>query len=615
MKKIFFTFCNLPFAICLLQFAFCNLLEAQQYPLFTNYITNAYAFNPAAIGTYDHTDFRGTYRAQWVNFEGAPVTTTAGLVIPVGKDQPLTIGGLFYTDMAGHIKKTGGGLMLSYNQKLTERSKLSIGLSAGYYKVSLTDGFFAQSTIDPTLDNALAGKSLPDINIGVYYKQKDGLFAGFSVPQLFNKALDFDPTLAKTAYTTIARHYYLVAGYTYPLSDKMAVEPSAQIKLAPSVGPQFDVTVRAIFNKMFWVGGSFRTEDALAAMVGIDMPKWYLAYSYDLTTSPLRNASSGSHEISLGLKIFKAACKDQDKDGICDKDDKCPTEAGPKETQGCPLPKEENIKSKCPDRDNDGICDKDDKCPDVPGPKSNHGCPFEDRDGDGVRDDVDKCPDVPGSVANEGCPLSDRDHDGIIDEMDPCPDVAGPLSNKGCPLDGDRDHDGVIDRDDKCPDVPGSPENHGCPVTDDKDGDGVPDLIDKCPNTAGPASNNGCPVILQSEKDIVSLTIQNLYFDTDRWAIRPVSFRNLNQLARLLKEKKDWKIRISGHADIRGNKEHNLLLSRNRATAVKNYLISKGVPPDLLDTEFHGQDLPAADNKSEAGLQLNRRVELEFEFD
>ena len=613
MNKKFITNSAGFIAICFLQFAFCPLIMAQNYPLYTNYITNAYAFNPAAIGTYDHTDFRGTYRTQWVNFDGAPVTTTASIVIPIGKNQPLSIGGLFYTDQEGHLKKTGGSLLLAYNQKLGDKEKLSLGVSLGSYKTSLMDGYFAQSTIDPTLDNALLGKSAPDVSIGVYYKKQDGLFMGFSVPQLFNKALDFDPTLAKTAFTTLARHYFVVAGYSYPLNEKMTIEPSAQIKLAPSVGPQYDVSLRAIFNKMFWVGGSFRTEDALAAMVGLDMPKWYIAYSYDLTTSSIRNVSAGSHEISLGLKIFKTACKDQDKDGICDKDDKCPTEPGPKETQGCPLPKEMN--NKCPDRDNDGICDKDDKCPDVPGPKSNRGCPFEDRDGDGVRDDVDKCPDVPGSVANEGCPLSDRDHDGIIDEMDPCPDVAGPLSNKGCPLDGDRDKDGVIDRDDACPDVPGPASNKGCPITDDKDGDGVPDATDKCPNTSGPASNNGCPIIQQSEMDIVSLAIQNLYFDSDKWAIRPVSFRNLNQLARLLKDKKDWKIKISGHADIRGNKEHNQMLSKNRATAVKNYLISKGVAPDLLDTEFHGHDLPAADNKTEGGLQLNRRVELEFEFD
>jgi hypothetical protein len=58
----------------------------------------------------------------------------------------------------------------------------------------------------------------------------------------------------------------------------------------------------------------------------------------------------------------------------------------------------------CPDTDKDGVADKDDKCPTVAGPKENAGCPFPDTDGDGVLDKDDKCPEVKGTVANNGCP-------------------------------------------------------------------------------------------------------------------------------------------------------------------------------------------------------------------
>ena len=76
-----------------------------------------------------------------------------------------------------------------------------------------------------------------------------------------------------------------------------------------------------------------------------------------------------------------------------DKDDACPTEAGPAATNGCP------------DRDGDGVADKDDKCPDVAGPAENNGCPWPDSDGDGVLDKDDKCPNVAGSAENYGCPI------------------------------------------------------------------------------------------------------------------------------------------------------------------------------------------------------------------
>jgi type IX secretion system PorP/SprF family membrane protein len=582
-------------------------LSAQQYPLFTNYVVNTYGFNPGVIGMTEKFDVRATYRTQWVGLRGQPQTS---IVMLNGKVKNLGIGGYFFQDKAGQLSTIGGNAMLSYTQKLDERNSLALGISAGYRRFTILDNSFLKDPNDPIVDNGNAtGLNIPDMNLGLYFQQKDGLFLGFSVPQLFQKKLIFEKALQFENTAALVRQYYGIAGYTLKMNDKFSIEPSALIKVTPKVAPQMDVSVRGIFNKMFWVGGSYRSQDAVTAMAGIDQQKWYLAYSYDVTTSQLRNGSSGSHEVSLGMR-FGGKCPDEDKDGICDKDDKCPKEPGPKENKGCP----EEKKEKCPDKDKDGVCDKDDKCPDVPGPKDNQGCPTNDRDGDGVRDDVDKCPDIPGSSRNEGCPMSDRDKDGILDEVDPCPDQAGPLTNMGCPPEGDRDKDGTIDKDDQCPDVPGPKENKGCPIGD-RDGDGVPDNIDRCPNTAGPASNQGCPIPSQPDLDALTIAIRNLYFDTDKWTIRPSSFRDLNNVARIMKERKDWKLRITGHADPRGNNEHNIMLSKNRATAVRNYLISKGVSPNLLIVEYFGESQSQSKISDPAALQLDRRVDLEFHFD
>lgn len=111
--------------------------------------------------------------------------------------------------------------------------------------------------------------------------------------------------------------------------------------------------------------------------------------------------------------------KDSDGDGIMDKDDKCPNQAGPKSLNGCP------------DSDGDGVADMDDKCPNVAGLKVFNGCT--DTDGDGVEDSKDKCPTVFGVAKYDGCPVPDTDRDGVNDEMDKCPNQAGPASNSGCP--------------------------------------------------------------------------------------------------------------------------------------------------------------------------------------
>ena len=586
---------------------------AQQYPLFTNYVVNTYAFNPAATGLTEKFDIRGIYRTQWTGIDGGPQTSILALNGKLRK-LPIGVGGYIFRDAAGRMNKTGGSLLLSVIKKIGTKSTLSIGASGGYYKVNLQVDPFVKDLNDPIVDNSQKGLLIPDLSVGVYFKQEDGLFAGISVPQLYKKKLFFDPSVQRISTTEIVRQYFGIVGYDLKTSDKLTIEPSVLVKVSPNVQPQIDVSIRGIFNKMFWIGGSFRTEDAVAAMIGVDQKTWYAAYSYDITTSALRAVSSGSHEITVGYRFGNGKkCSDEDGDGICDKDDECPREKGTKENKGCPKKDEEE--KKCPDKDKDGLCDKDDKCPDVFGPKDNQGCPTNDRDGDGIRDDIDKCPDIPGSARNDGCPLSDRDKDGILDEIDPCPDESGPLNNMGCPTGSDRDKDGTPDKDDSCPDVFGLKENKGCPFGGDRDGDGVPDDMDKCPNTAGLKDNNGCPIASQSEKDALDLAIRNLYFDTDKWNIRPSSYRDLNNVVRILKEKKDWKLNISGHADPRGSDEHNAMLSRNRANAVRNYLISKGVPPNLLVVEYFGASQAIAKQQDAAALQLDRRVELEFHFD
>ncbi|MCT3649194.1 OmpA family protein [Elizabethkingia anophelis] len=117
------------------------------------------------------------------------------------------------------------------------------------------------------------------------------------------------------------------------------------------------------------------------------------------------------------------------------------------------------------DRDKDGIPDKDDRCPDTPGLPEFQGCP--DTDGDGIPDIDDKCPEVAGPKENQGCPWPDTDGDGVLDKDDQCVNVPGPKENNGCPW-PDRDGDGIPDKDDACPDVPGLPEYNGCPRTDDR---------------------------------------------------------------------------------------------------------------------------------------------------
>ncbi|MES1197891.1 MAG: OmpA family protein [Chitinophagaceae bacterium] len=265
-----------------------------------------------------------------------------------------------------------------------------------------------------------------------------------------------------------------------------------------------------------------------------------------------------------------------------------------------------------PDTDKDGIYDKDDKCPTVPGVIAYQGCPVPDTDNDGINDLEDKCPTVPGVLEYMGCPIPDTDGDGINDKEDKCPTVPGVKEYQGCPI-PDTDGDGILDVDDKCPTVPGVIEYFGCPIPD-SDGDGLNDKEDRCPHLAGPLSNQGCPVIAPEIIKRVDYAANNILFATAKYTLLSKSFKGLNEVAEILKNNPDMYLRIDGHTDYVGNDEYNQTLSDNRANAVKEYFISKGIAENRLASAGHGETMPIADNKTAAGRQKNRRVEMKLSY-
>jgi len=194
--------------------------------------------------------------------------------------------------------------------------------------------------------------------------------------------------------------------------------------------------------------------------------------------------------------------------------------------------------------------------------------------------------------------------------VDHCPLVAGPVENQGCPY-GDLDKDGVADKDDLCPDVAGPKENKGCPWSD-RDKDGVWDKDDNCPDVAGPASNHGCPIIVKKDSVVLQKAFSNLLFQSASAIIAPVSYPSLDTLASLMKAHPDWTLKLSGYTDNDGDHDANVLLSKDRANAVKDYLVSKGVNAARLTTEWFGPDKPIGDNNTPEGRAKNRRVEMKL---
>jgi outer membrane protein OmpA-like peptidoglycan-associated protein len=170
---------------------------------------------------------------------------------------------------------------------------------------------------------------------------------------------------------------------------------------------------------------------------------------------------------------------------------------------------------------------------------------------------------------------------------------------------GDKDGDGILDKDDDCPTVRGSKEFNGCP---DSDGDGIRDIDDLCPSTKGIAKFRGCPKM----NDVLQEAKKGVFFETGSSNLSSKSFPVLDQLVDVMNSnpEPDNKLYIEGHTDNTGDHDMNVQLSKDRASAVKAYLVEKGISEDRMSTNGYGPDKPTDTNDTAEGRANNRRVEF-----
>jgi type IX secretion system PorP/SprF family membrane protein len=253
---------------------------AQQDPQFSQNMFNRLYVNPAYAGSSEAICAHLLYRSQWVSFEGAPKTGVIGIDLPFANN------------------KAGAGLSIS-TDKLGYESTLEAKL-AGTYRFDIGSGKLGLGLDFDFLQNSINGKDLNpvtpndpaipaksvngtgyDLGGGLYYSS-DKLYFGLSASHLLETKVKMDDFEKK--YT---RHIYGMIGYSFDVTPSVALKPSVFIKTTQG-NTTFDVNVNAHFNNRFWLGVSYRNE------------KLRVGYSYDFTTSKLKNYSDGTHEIMLG---------------------------------------------------------------------------------------------------------------------------------------------------------------------------------------------------------------------------------------------------------------------------------------------------------------------------
>lgn len=270
--------------------------NAQQDPQFTQNMFNRLYSNAGYAGTSDGICATALHRQQWVGFAGRPVSTVVNIDGTV-KAIRGGVGISILADQLGAQSTIGVKLAYSYHLKLGG-GILGIGIEGGLMSHTL-DGsqFNPVQSGDANIISGKQGELAPDLGFGLYYKS-DKLYAGISANHLIGPTMEFNDGNASSEIT-VARHYYAMAGYTWDVSPDIALLPSVFVK-TDAASAQFDLNINAMWKNMIWAGASYRIQDAVAIMAGVQIYDFRIGYSYDITTSGLNTFSNGSHEVMLG---------------------------------------------------------------------------------------------------------------------------------------------------------------------------------------------------------------------------------------------------------------------------------------------------------------------------
>ena len=296
-------------------------LQAQQDPMYSQYMFNMLSINPAYTGSRETLSLTALYRMQWVGIEGAPKTFSFTADTPI-KNQKMALGLNFVNDKIGIAQNTVINLSYAYRIMFSNEGMLSFGIQAGVNQYSADYGSVIasrpqnpNSAYPSTPDNAFAGsvKSwFPNFGFGVYY-HTEKFYIGIASPKMIKNNLkgDNSPTLDFTSYPNRQnRHIFLTTGYNFDLNNDITLKPSLLVKHVYGAPLALDINVNAWWKKIVGAGLSYRTGDAILLMLEFQAsPEIHVGYAYDMTLSKLSGTNSGSHEIMLRYEPFAKKLK------------------------------------------------------------------------------------------------------------------------------------------------------------------------------------------------------------------------------------------------------------------------------------------------------------------
>jgi type IX secretion system PorP/SprF family membrane protein len=281
----------------------CLLGKAQHFPIYSQYMLNGLAINPAYAGSRDVLSTSIMYRKQWMGFDGAPVTATLSAHTPL-KNRKIGLGLHVITE------KIGISNNISFFGNYAYRVRMGLGhMSFGLkFGTEILKEDYSQITTRKADDVAFSNTEsfvLPNFGFGAYYFTND-YFVGLSIPSFLSYKQASGSKFE--AYNDIKNYNFLLTGgYLFWITNTFKLKPSTLIRYHANSPVQFDLNLNAILLKdgLLWLGMSYRNKEALVGLVEFQMgTKWRMGLSYDYSLGPISKYSSGTIEAMLRMELI-----------------------------------------------------------------------------------------------------------------------------------------------------------------------------------------------------------------------------------------------------------------------------------------------------------------------
>jgi type IX secretion system PorP/SprF family membrane protein len=265
---------------------------AQNDASFSQYMFNEVTFNPASISISNTINASLVARQQWVGFDNAPSSQVLNASTYIQE----IFGGVGMNvihDKLGYESFLTFRTFYAFPVQVGVMSHLTFGVGAGLVNRTLDGSQLIYE--DPTDPNAFYGRETftrPDFNFGMEYLDPN-ITVGFAINHLYR-------SVRRAGIEYPPRHYYLYGKYRFmQVADRIDVEPYVLLK-SNWRSTQLDINVIGYYDEMVWAGLSYRTGDAISAMLGYYItPAIRVGYAYDYSIGVNRRYSGGSHEIML----------------------------------------------------------------------------------------------------------------------------------------------------------------------------------------------------------------------------------------------------------------------------------------------------------------------------